>query len=142
MSRCRIGSPTLWCVAAEIVGGTPCYVARNLFVAKQVNSKHYGLKLWGANFWSDSLCFYLKESKNHPKEVRKFRNMLFLEKRPLPGMHHTEVRSGDGHQNPNIQISRYPDIQMSRCPDVRISRYQVSDTRYQVSEKTSENYRK
>ena len=65
-------------------------------------------------------------------------------KRPLPGMHHTEVRSGDSDQNPNIQISRYPDGQMSRCPDVRISRYQVSDTRYQVSgiTKMSENHKK
>jgi len=36
-------------------------------------------------------------------------------------MHHTEVRNGDGHQSPNIQISRYPDIQISGYPDVQIS---------------------
>ena len=51
-------------------------------------------------------------------------------------MHHTEVRSGDGHQNPNIQISRYPDIQISRYPDIQMSRcpdIQISGIRYQIS---------
>ena len=51
MSLCRIGSLTLWHVAAEIVGGMPFYVAGNLFATKQVHIKHYGLKLGGANFW-------------------------------------------------------------------------------------------
>ena len=50
MSLCQIGSLTLWHVAAEIVGGTPFYVAGNLFATKQVHIKHYGLKLGGANF--------------------------------------------------------------------------------------------
>ena len=53
-------------------------------------------------------------------------------KRPLPGMHHTEVRIGDGHQNPNIQISRYPDVQMSGYPDIR---YQIPDIRYQKNKR-------
>ena len=44
----------------------------------------------------------------------------------------TTQKSGVGMVT-RIQISSYPDIQISRCPDVRISRYQVSDTRYQVS---------
>ncbi len=79
-------------------------------------------------WWSQLLVrfcvfFDFKKSWNHQNEGQNFRDVLFLEKkRPLPGMHHTEVRSGDGHQNPNIQISRYPDIQMSRYPDIQISR--------------------
>ena len=90
------------------------------------------------------LLLFLKIQKS-PKGGPKFQGRVIPgKKRPLPGMHHTEVRSGDGHQNSNIQISRYPDIQISRCPDVRISRYQVSDTRYQVSgiRKISENHQK
>ena len=56
-------------------------------------------------------------------------------------MHHTKVRSGDGHQNPNIQISRYPDVQMSGYLDIR---YHIPDMRYQVSgiRKISENHPK
>ncbi len=89
-------------------------------------------------WWSQLLVrfcvfFDFKKSWNHQNEGQNFRDVLFLEKkRPLPGMHHTEVRSGDGHQNPNIQISRYPDVQMSGYPDIR---YQIPDIRYQVSEK-------
>ena len=86
-------------------------------------------------WWSQLLVrfrvfFDFEKSRNHLNEIQKFRDVLFLEKRPLPGMHHTEVRSGDGHQNPNIQISRYPDVQMSGYPDIR---YQIPDIRYQVS---------
>ena len=78
--------------------------------------------------------FLFQKIQKSPKRGPTFQGRVIPgKKRPLPGMHHTEVRSGDGHQNPNIQISRYPDIQISRCPDVRISRCQVSDTRYQVS---------
>ena len=50
MSLCQIGSLTLWHVAAEILGGTLFDVAGNLFAAKHVHIKHYGLKLGGANF--------------------------------------------------------------------------------------------
>ena len=90
-------------------------------------------------WWSQLLVrfrvfFDSPKSRNHLNEVQNFRDVSFPDKRrPLPGMHHTEVRSGDGHQNPNIQISRYPDIQMSRCPDIQISgiRYQISGIRYQ-----------
>ena len=96
-------------------------------------------------WWSQLLVRFRVFFSQNP-EITKMRSKISgtcysCKKKALPGMHHTEVRSGDGHQNPNIQISRhadiqisrYPDIQMSRCPDVRISRYQVSDTRYQVS---------
>ena len=113
------------------------------------------------NWWSQLLVrfrslFDDKNSRNHLIEVQSLRDVLFLDKRRfLPAMLHTDIRSGDVHQNPDIQvsryldiqisrypdihISRYPDIQISRyqisrCPDVRISSYQVSDSTYQVSD--------
>ena len=49
MSLCRIGSQrslTLLHMVAEVVGGTPFYAARNLFVTKQARIKHHGLKNW------------------------------------------------------------------------------------------------
>ena len=69
-------------------------------------------------------------------DFKKSRNPKF-QGRVIPGkkgpcQECTTQKSGVGMVT-RIQISRYPDIQISRCPDVRISRYQVSDTRYQVS---------
>ena len=51
----------------------------------------------------------------------------------MNGIQVSRYPGGQTSRYPDIQISRYPDIQISRCPDVQISRYQVSDTRYQVS---------
>ena len=98
-------------------------------------------------WWSQLLVrfrvfFDSKKSRNHINEVQNFRDVLFLEKKG-PCQECTTQKSGVGMVT-RIQISRYPDIQISRCPDVRISRYQVSDTRYQVSgiRKISENHTK
>ena len=98
-------------------------------------------------WWSQLLVrfrvfFYFKKSRNHINEVQNSRDVLFLEKKG-PCQECTTQKSGVGMVT-RIQISRYPDIQISRCPDVRISRYQVSDTRYQVSgiRKISENHKK
>ena len=99
--------------------------------------------------WSQLLVrfgviFYFNKSRNHVNEVQTNQGRVISgKKRPLPGMHHTEVRSGDGHQisrYPDIQISRYPDVQMSGYPDIR---YQilVPDIRYQVSEKMNGNHK-
>ena len=95
------------------------------------------------NWWSQLLVrfliFFL--SRNHLNDVQQFRDVLFLWKKG-PCQECTTQKSGVGMVT-RIQISRYPDIQISRCPDVRISRYQVSDTRYQVSgiRKISENHK-
>ena len=86
--------------------------------------------------------FLFQKIHKSPKWGPKFQGHVVPgKKRPLPGMHHTEVRSGDGHQSPNIKISIYPDIQMSRCPDIQISGIR-SDIRYQVSEKIIGNQQK
>ncbi len=78
--------------------------------------------------------FWFQKIQKSPKWGPKFQGRVIPgKKRPLPGMHHTEVRSGDGHQNPNIQISRYPDVQMSGYPDIR---YQIPDIRYQKNKWT------
>ena len=92
-------------------------------------------------WWSQLLVrfrvfFDFKKSRNHLNEFQNQGRVIPGKKRPLPGMHHTEVRSGDGHQNPNIQISRHPDVRISRYPDIR---YQIPDIRYQVSEKRRGN---
>ena len=84
-------------------------------------------------WWSQLLVrfrvfFDFTKSRNHLHEVQKIRDVLFLEKKaPARNPPH---RSPERGWSPE---SKYPDIQISRCPDVRISRYQVSDTRYQVS---------
>ena len=72
--------------------------------------------------------FYSQKSWNHLNEVQEFRGVLFLEKKAPAS--YAPHRSPEWGWSPE---SKYPDIQLSRCPDVRISRYQVSDTRYQVS---------
>ena len=134
---CRIESLTLLHMAAGIVGGKPFYVAGNLFAIKHDRIRHFGLKIGRASFWWGSAVFWIQKFKKSPKWDPKIQGCgIAANIRPLVGMHHTDVRSGDGNQSPHIQmqistyVSRYPD-----SPDVRISRYQVhvSDIRYQVS---------
>ena len=97
----------------------------HLFATKWVHIKHYGLEISGPNFWWDSAsCFYFRKSGNHLNDVHNSRNVFFLEKTP----------AGQNRDNEDWRTELvYTWILISRCPDVQISRYQVSDTRYQVS---------
>ena len=108
MSLCRIGSLTLWDVAAEIMGGTPFYVAGSLFATKQVHIKHYGLKIGGANFWWDSASFLVSKNPEIHKWGPKIQGRVIPGKKS-PCQECTTQKSGVGIVT-IIQISRYPDI--------------------------------
>ena len=94
-----------------------CLFMWNLFATKQLHIKHYGLKLGGA------VVFEFKTYRSRSNEIQKSKDVLFLEERPVPGIHHIT----------STHIFRCPDIQMSRCSDIQISgiRYQISGIRYQ-----------
>ncbi len=58
----------------------------HLFATKLVHIQHYGLKIGGLDFWSDSAYFLIsKRTWNRLNEVQNSRDVFFLKKKPPAG---------------------------------------------------------